>query len=46
MFINEKNLYYIDNDNDNVFVIKNNVENVINKILFVASILYNVSNYF
>ena len=30
MLVNEKNLYYIDNNNVNVFVIENDVKNVIN----------------
>ena len=46
MLINKKNLYNIDNNNVNIFVIENDVEDVINKILFVASILYNISNCF
>ena len=46
MFINKKNLYNIDDNNINIFVIKNDVENVINKILFIMSILYNISNCF
>ena len=46
MLINEKNLYNIDNNNVNIFIIKNDVKDVINKIFLVASILYNVTNYF
>ena len=46
MLVNEKNLYYIDNNHVNVFIIENDVENVINKILFVTSIFYNITNYF
>ena len=46
MLINEKNLYYIDNNNVNIFIIKNDVKNIINKILFVASIFYNITNCF
>ena len=44
MLVNEKNLYNIDNNNINVFIIENDIENVINKIFFIASILYNVTN--
>ena len=46
MFINEKNLYRIDDNNINVFVIENNVKDVINKTFFIASIFYNVTNCF
>ena len=46
MFIKEKTLYRIDNNNVNRFVIENNVENIINKIFFIASIFFNVTNYF
>ena len=46
MLINKKNLYNIDNDNINIFIIKNDVKDVINKILFVVSILHNVANCF
>ena len=46
MFINEKNLYNIDNNNVNDFVIKNDIKNVINKIFFVASNFYNITNYY
>ena len=46
MLIRKKNLYNIDNNNVNIFAIKNDVENVINKILFVISILHNITNCF
>ena len=46
MLIRKKNFCNINNDNVNIFVIENDIENVINKILFVASILYNVTNCF
>ena len=46
MLVNEKNLYNIDNNNINFFVIENDVENVINKIFFISSIFYNVTNCF
>ena len=46
MLINKKNLYNIDNNNINIFIIKNDVKDIINKILFVASILHDVTNYF
>ena len=46
MLINEKNLYNIDNNNVNIFVIENDIKNVINRILFVASVLYNITNCF
>ena len=46
MLINEKNLYRIDDNNINVFVIENDVLNIINKILFIASIFHNISNCF
>ena len=46
MLINEKNLYNIDNNNVNIFAIKNDVKDVINRIFLVASILYNITNCF
>ena len=46
MLINKKNLYNIDNNNVNIFVIENDVEDIINKILFVASILHDITNCF
>ena len=46
MFINKKNLCNIDDNNVNIFVIENDVEDVINRILLVASIFYNVTNCF
>ena len=46
MLINEKNLYYIDDNNVNVSIIENDVENVIKKFLLIASIFYNESNCF
>ena len=46
MFIYKKNLCNIDDNNDNILIIKNDVEDVINKILFIANILYNVTNCF
>ena len=46
MLVNEKNLYNIDDNNINILVIKNDVENVINKIPFISSILYNITNCF
>ena len=46
MLINKKNLYNIDDDNVNIFVIKNDVENVINRILFIANIFYDITNCF
>ena len=46
MFINEKNLYNIDNNNVNILIIENDVKDVINRIFFVASIFYNVTNCF
>ena len=32
MFINEKNLYRIDDNNVEVFVIENDIKNVVNKL--------------
>ena len=46
MFIRKKNLCSIDDNNVNIFVIENDVENVINKIFLVAGILYNVADDF
>ena len=46
MFINEKNLCNIDNNDVNIFIIENDVEDVINRIFIVISIFYNVSNCF
>ena len=46
MLIRKKNLYNIDNNNVNILVIENDVEDVINKILFVVSIFHNVTNCF
>ena len=46
MLINEKNLYNIDDDNVNIFIIKNDIEDVINKILFIVSVFHNVANCF
>ena len=46
MLVNEKNLYYINNNNVNLFVIENDIKNVINKFFFIASIFYNVTNCF
>ena len=46
MFINKKNLYNIDNNNVNIFVIENDVKNVINKILLIASIFHDITNCF
>ena len=46
MFINEKHLYRIDNNNVNIFIIKNDIENVIRRIFFVISIFNNVTNCF
>ena len=46
MLINEKNLYNIDNNNVNIFVIKNDAEDVINKNFFILNILHNVTNCF
>ena len=46
MFINKKNLYNINNNNVNIFVIENDIEDVINKIFLVASILHDITNYF
>ena len=46
MLINEKNLYNIDNNNVNIFVIENDVEDVINRIFLIASILHSVKNCF
>ena len=46
IFINEKNLYNIDDDNVIVFIIENDVKDVINRILFVASVFYIITNCF
>ena len=46
MLIRKKNLYNINDNNVNIFVIENDVKDVINKIFFIASILYNVTNCF
>ena len=46
MLINKKNLYNIDDNNINIFVIENDVKNVINKILLIVSIFYNITNCF
>ena len=46
MLINDFFLYNIDDNNVNVFIIKNDVENVINKKKIIASIFYNVTNCF
>ena len=46
MLINEKNLYNIDDNNINIFIIENDVKDVINRILFVASILHDITNCF
>ena len=46
MFIRKKNLCNIDDNNINIFVIENDAEDVINKILFIANILYSVANCF
>ena len=46
MFINEKKLCNIDNNDVNVFIIKNDVKDVINKIFIIASIFHNISNCF
>ena len=46
MLIRKKNLCNIDDNNVNIFVIENDVEDVINKILFVAGIFYNIADCF
>ena len=46
MLVNEKHLYYIDNNNINVFIIENDAKNVIRKILSTTSIFNNITNYF
>ena len=46
MLVNEKNLYRIDNNNINIFIIKIDIKDVINKIFFVASIFHNITNCF
>ena len=46
MLIRKKNLYNIDDNNVNIFVIKNDVEDVINRIFFITSIFHNVTNCF
>ena len=46
MLVNEKHLYDIDNNNVNVFVIKNDIKNVIYKIFFTTSIFNNITNCF
>ena len=46
MFISKKNLYNIDNNNVNIFVIENDVKDVINRIFFIVSIFYDITNYF
>ena len=46
MFINEKNLYRINNNNINIFVIKNDVKDIINKKKFIVSIFHNITNCF
>ena len=46
MLISEKNLCNIDNNDVNIFIIENDVEDVINKILFVASIFHNIADCF
>ena len=46
MLINKKHLYYINNNNFNIFIIKNDIKNVIYKFFFIISILNNVTNYF
>ena len=46
MFINKKHLYRINNNNFNVFIVKNDIENVIRKIFFIISIFDNVTNCF
>ena len=46
MLISKKNLYNIDDNNVNVFVIENDVEDVINKILFITSIFHDIANCF
>ena len=46
MFINKKNLKNIDNNNVNIFIIENDVKDVINKILLVTSIFHNITNCF
>ena len=45
MLVNEKNLNNIDNNNVNVFVIENDVKNVINKKKKIVSIFHNITNY-
>ena len=46
MLIRKKNLYNIDNNNVNIFIIENDIKNVINKIFFIASIFHNITNCF
>ena len=46
MLIRKKNLCNIDDNNVNILVIENDVEDVINKILLVASIFHNIMNCF
>ena len=46
MLIRKKNLYNINNNNINILVIENDVKDVINKILLIASIFHNITNCF
>ena len=46
MLIRKKNLYNINNNNVNIFIIENDVEDVINKIFLITNIFYNITDCF